>query len=239
MADSPPPLTTSRRSTLRRKAERGSHDRTVIDAILDEGLVCHVGFTDAASTFVVPTTYARVDDVLYLHGAAGNHMLKTLAAGTEACVTVTLLDGLVFSRSAFHHSMNYRSVMLFGRASRVDEEEEKRSAVLAIVEHMAPRRSQDARPPTTSELRAVQVVRFPIDEGGAKLRVGGPIEEPEDLALPVWAGELPLELVPGAPVPDADVPEGVGLPPYVAGYHRPRRVVDMRMTPSSATEPGG
>ncbi|HUC35714.1 MAG TPA: pyridoxamine 5'-phosphate oxidase family protein [Acidimicrobiales bacterium] len=212
----------SKRSTLRRKRERGSYERDVIDAILDEGLVCHVGFVDEGSTFVVPMTYARVEDVLYLHGAAANHLLKS-STGCEACVTVTLLDGLVLARSAFHHSMNYRSVMLFGTGERVDDPEEKRAAVLAIVDHMAPGRSRDARPPTESELRSTQVVRFAVHEGSAKVRTGGPIEEPDDLGLRIWAGQIPIDLVAGPPMADPSLPEGVSAPAYVASYPPRRR----------------
>ena len=213
-----PDLTASPRATLRRKAERGSHDRAVVDAILDEGLLCHVGFAEGGSPVVLPTAYARVGDEVYLHGAVGNQMLRTLAAGAEACVTVTLLDGIVLARSAKHHSMNYRCVVLFGTARKVTDPEEKRRALLHIVDHMAPGRSGDARPPSEAELTATLVLAFPVDEGSAKVRTGGPIDEAEDLALGVWAGELPLRLVSGDPVAD----EGVDgpVPGYVAGYDR-------------------
>jgi uncharacterized protein len=215
-------LEASERSTLRRLRDRGSHDRAMVDAILDEGLVCHVGFTTRGSTFVIPTIYARVADSLYLHGAAASRMLRSLASGTQACVTVTLVDGLVFARSAFHHSMNYRSVVLFGEACPVEDPEEKRAAVLAIVDHMAPGRSIDARPPTPSELRATLVLRVPIEEGSAKIRVGGPIDDPDDLGLEIWAGQLPFDVVTKPPVPDEGIPDGVDVPSYVASYP-PRR----------------
>ena len=244
-------IPTSTRSTLRRKRERGSHERTTIDAILDEGLVCHVGIyqevrpegsdgsdeSDEAarpresdgsnrsdrphgSVFVVPTAYARVGDAVYLHGAAANRTLRALADGATACLTVTLVDGLVLSRSAFHHSMNYRSVMLFGTAEKVTDPVEKRTAVLAIVEHMVPGRAADTRPPTTTELQATLVVRFPITDGSAKVRRGGPIEEDDDLALGYWAGELPFSLRTMTPVPDAHVPGGAPVPAYLLGYTR-------------------
>lgn len=216
----------SERSSLHRKRERGSHELRAIHAILDEGLICHVGFSDKGSTFVVPTTYARIGDALFLHGAAANRMLRVLGSGAEACVTVTLLDGLVFSRSAFHHSMNYRSVMLFGAACRVDDPTEKLKAVLAILDHMAPGRSCDARIPTASELRSTLVVRLAIDEGSAKIRAGGPVEDPEDMDLPIWAGELPLELLPQAPVPDEGILDGVQVPSYVAVYPPRGRLAD-------------
>jgi len=211
-------MVTSQRTRLRRKRERGSIDRAVVHAILDEGLVCHVGFVDGGSVVVTPTAYARAGDELFFHGAAANRMLRVLAGGAQACVTVTLLDGLVLSRSSFHHSMNYRSVVLFGVGSPVVEPERKRAAVTAIVEHLVPGRSADARPPTDGELRATAVVSFPVHEGTAKVRVGGPLEEPEDLALPVWAGELPLRLAAGRPLADQHVLPGVEAPAYLTGY---------------------
>jgi nitroimidazol reductase NimA-like FMN-containing flavoprotein (pyridoxamine 5'-phosphate oxidase superfamily) len=199
----PGPLRETERSRVRRKADRARYDFPTVAAILDEALLCHVGFALDGRPWVVPTTFARVGDHLYLHGAAGNFALRTLSAGgVEACVTVTLLDGLVLARSAFHHSMNYRSVMLFGSAVAVTDADEKLSALLAIVEHMEPGRSAASRLPTAEELRATLVVRFPIDEGSAKVRTGGPIDDPEDLALPYWAGVIPLSLVRGEPVPD-------------------------------------
>jgi nitroimidazol reductase NimA-like FMN-containing flavoprotein (pyridoxamine 5'-phosphate oxidase superfamily) len=198
--------------------ERGSYERSALEEILDEGLVCHVAFSSGGSTFVLPTTYARVDGNVYLHGASGNHMLRQLSSGVQACLCVTLLDGLVFARSAFHHSMNYRSVVLFGSAELVEEPAEKRTALLAIVDHMAPGRSCDARPPTDKELTTTLVVRFPLDEASAKVRSGGPKDDEEDVGLPVWAGELPLETIPAAPVPADDLPPGTGTPRYVSDY---------------------
>ncbi|MEA3078341.1 MAG: uncharacterized protein QOF60_3249 [Actinomycetota bacterium] len=191
------------RSRVRRKADRARYDFSTVAAILDEALLCHLGFAVDGRPWVVPTTFARVGERLYLHGAAANFALRTLSAGgIEACVTVTLLDGLVLARSAFHHSMNYRSVMLFGSAELVTDGDEKLSALLAIVDHMEPGRSAACRPPTESELRSTLVVRFPIDEGSAKVRTGGPIDDAEDVALPHWAGVIPLALVRGEPVPD-------------------------------------
>lgn len=197
-------LTKTERSRLRRKAERGRYDAATVEAILDEALICHVGFVHEGQTWVLPTAFARVGRGLYLHGASGNFALRTLAKGGEMCVTVTLLDGLVLARSAFHHSMNYRSVMLFGTAERVIDDDEKRAALLAIVDHMVNGRSGETRPPTPEELRATLVVRIPIDEGSAKVRSGGPIDEPADLALPHWAGVIPMELVRGEPQRDGD-----------------------------------
>ena len=182
------------RTALRRKRERGNHDRDVVNGILDEALVAHVGFVTPEGPLVIPMTYVRIDEELYLHGAAGNALLRRLATGVDVCVTVTLLDGLVFARSAFHHSMNYRSVVLLGRAVRVTDLAEMRAASARLLDHLAPGRSRDARPPTDDELRATLLVRLSIMEGSAKVRSGGPIEEPADLDLPVWAGELPLRL---------------------------------------------
>jgi nitroimidazol reductase NimA-like FMN-containing flavoprotein (pyridoxamine 5'-phosphate oxidase superfamily) len=187
------------RSRARRLADRARYDREAVDAILDEALVCHVGFAVDGRAWVMPTTYARVGDSVYLHGAAGNFALRTLAGGVEVCVTVTLLDGLVFAKSAFHHSMNYRSVMLFGQATAVTDPAEKTTALLAIVDHMQAGRSAETRRPTDSELRATLVVRLVIDEGSAKVRTGGPIDDPEDNELPYWAGVVPIALVRGVP----------------------------------------
>jgi nitroimidazol reductase NimA-like FMN-containing flavoprotein (pyridoxamine 5'-phosphate oxidase superfamily) len=151
---------------------------------LDEALICHVGFSMDARTWVVPTAFARMNDAMYFHGATGNLALRALAAGVEACITVTLLDGLVPARSAFHHSMNYRSVVLFGHGEAIVDPAEKRDAVLAILEHVVPGRSESTRAPSLGELRSTLVVRFRIDEGSAKIRAGGPIDEPEDMVLP-------------------------------------------------------
>ena len=209
------------RTRLRRRPERGSHDRAVIDAILDEGLVGQVAFAVDGHPWTVPMVYARVDDVVFVHGAAANHALRTLAGGIEVCLGVTLLDGLVVARSAFHMSINYRSVMLFGIATRVDDPERKRVAMDAMVEHVVPGRTPDARPPTATELKATLVLELPIVEASAKVRTGGPVEEPEDLALATWAGEIPLSVNPGAPVADEHVLPGVGTPDYVTRYQRP------------------
>ena len=199
-------------------AERGRYDWPTIHSILDEGLVCHVGFAVDGRPWVTPTTYARVDDQVYLHGAAANFALQALASGTEACVTVTLLDGLVLARSAFHHSMNYRSVMLFGSATKVEDEREKYDAVVAIVEHLLPGRSHDTRLPTPEELRKTLVVRLPLAECSAKVRTGGPLDDEDDMALGHWAGVLPLSIVPGTPVPDGTE----AVPDYVTRWSRGR-----------------
>ncbi|HEY5025024.1 MAG TPA: pyridoxamine 5'-phosphate oxidase family protein [Acidimicrobiales bacterium] len=206
------------RTTLRRKKERGAYDRTVVDAILDEGLVCHVGFSVEGSTFVIPMAYARIGSTLYLHGATGNRMLRFLGEGAEVCITVTLLDALVLARSAFHHSMNYRSVMLFGTSSRVEGDDEKQQATMALLDHIATGRSADARPPSPEELRAALMIRVPIVEGSAKIRTGGPIDEPEDLDALIWAGHIPLSVGTGVAVADRGLPPGVEEPSYVRAY---------------------
>jgi len=196
-------LTTTDRTKVRRLAERGRTDRAIVDEILDEAYIAHVGFVVDGEPRVLPMTYGRDGDVLYLHGAVGNAMLRA-SAGAEVCVTVTLLDGLVLARSAFHHSMNYRSVVLLGTATKVEDEAEKRHAFDMVVEHVLPGRSQVARPANGSELRATMVLRLPIDEGSAKVRTGGPKEEAEDMDLAVWAGVVPLTLTAGPPVQDPD-----------------------------------
>jgi nitroimidazol reductase NimA-like FMN-containing flavoprotein (pyridoxamine 5'-phosphate oxidase superfamily) len=191
----------SARATVRRKADRGRYERDAIDAILDEGLVAHVGFTSDLGVAVLPMVYARVDDDLYLHGAVGNHMLRALD-DADVCVTVTLVDGLVLSRSAFHHSMNYRSVVVYGRAEVVTDDDEKDRVLRAVVDHMVPGRSDQCRPPTPEERRATRVIRLPLHEASAKARTGPPIEEPDDLTLSYLGGVVPLALVRGAPVAD-------------------------------------
>jgi nitroimidazol reductase NimA-like FMN-containing flavoprotein (pyridoxamine 5'-phosphate oxidase superfamily) len=209
-------LNPSERTRLRRRPDRGSYDRATIHAILDEGRVCHVGFVHDGQPFVVPTTYARVGDALYVHGAAASRMLRGLASGVPVCITVTLLDGLVLARSAFHHSMNYRSVVVLGVATEVTDPAERLGALEAIVEHVAPGRWAASRPPTAPELRATSVLRLPITEASAKIRTGGPIDDAADMGWPCWAGHVPLRLVALAPVPDGhqsvDPPGWTSLP---------------------------
>jgi nitroimidazol reductase NimA-like FMN-containing flavoprotein (pyridoxamine 5'-phosphate oxidase superfamily) len=189
------------RSSLRRKRERGTYEFSAVATVLDEALLCHLGFVVEGSPVVLPTTFVRMGDVVYVHGAPANAALRAAADG-EVCLTATLLDGLVLARSAFHHSMNYRSVVLFGQPARVDDPAEKRAALLALVDRMAPDRSAGCRPPTDEELRSTLVLRLRIDEGSAKVRAGGPIDDEDDLALPHWAGVIPLSVVRGEPVPD-------------------------------------
>ena len=189
------PEAPSARARVRRLAERGRYDRAEVEAILDEGFVCHVGWVGETGPVVIPTAYGRIGDHLYLHGAPANATLRHASPGVPVCVTVTLVDGLVLARSAFHHSINYRSVVIYGTGVEVTDDEEKRAALAAVVEHIVPGRGADARPPTTSELRATRVVRVPLHEASAKVRTGGPKDDPEDLDLPVWAGQVPLRTV--------------------------------------------
>jgi nitroimidazol reductase NimA-like FMN-containing flavoprotein (pyridoxamine 5'-phosphate oxidase superfamily) len=203
-------------TTVRRLPDRARYDRATLDAILDEGLVCHVGFVADGRPFVIPTTYARIGDDVYLHGSPASRMLRTLSGGVDVCVTVTLVDGIVLARSAFHHSLNYRSAVLVGTAAVVDDIEERRAALHAFVDQIVPGRTAEARPPNDKELRSTSVLRLPIDAASAKVRSGGPIEDEDDLALPVWAGVIPPPVVPGAPIVDEGVT--VPLPASVSGY---------------------
>ena len=202
-----PAMTVSDRTTLRRLPERGRHDRDAIDAILDEGLICHLGLVDAEGRpFVIPTIHARSGDVLYVHGSPASRALRTGGRdGVEVCVSVTIVDGLVLARSAFHHSMNYRSVVVYGSASRVEDPVEKVAALEAVVEHVLAGRTDGCRAPDEREVRSTLVLRLALDEASAKVRTGGPIDEEADLDLPVWAGHVPLRMVAGEPVPDAGV----------------------------------
>lgn len=209
------------RSRVRRIPGRGSHDPEVIRRILDEGLVAHVGFSDGGAPFVVPMGYARDGDRLLLHGSAASRALRLLAGGVEACVTVTLLDGLVLARSAFHHSMNYRSVVALGRATPVEDEAEKRRCLDVLLDRLVPGRGPDARPPDARELRATAVAAFPLDEATAKVRSGPPVDDEEDLALSTWAGVIPVGSAYGVPEPAPDLAAGIPTPGYALRYRRP------------------
>ena len=210
----------SPRTTVRRMRERGVYDAERIEAILDEALICHVGVVVDGSPVVLPTVHARRDRTLYLHGARANALLRA-ADGADVCVTATLVDGLVLARSAFHHSINYRSVVVRGRARAVTDPDEQRAAMDVLVDHVAPGRSAETRPPTPSELRSTLTLAVGLDEASAKVRTGPAKDEPEDHALPHWAGVLPLTVVPGPPEPDADLPAGRPVPPSVSGWRRP------------------
>ncbi len=193
------------RTRLRRKPARGSHELAVIHAILDEALVCHVAITTPEGPRVLPTAFVRVDDAIYLHGSAVNHMFRAIAAGAEVAVAVTLLDGLVLARTAFHHSVNYRSVVLCGRGARVDDPAGQRRALAALIDRMRPARAQACRPPDDRELAATIVVAIPIAEASAKVRSGPPLaDDGDDAALPYWAGVIPLTTVHGAPIAAPD-----------------------------------
>ena len=211
----------SPRTTVRRLPERGVYDRAAIHAILDEALVCHVGFTaDDGQPFVIPCVHGRIGDRLYLHGSTASRMLRALGAGAAACVTATLLDGLVLARSAFHHSVNYRSVVVVGTCTRVDDAEERLAALRAIVEQAMPGRWQESRRPSATELAQTLVVSLPLDEASAKVRAGGPKDDAEDLALGHWAGVIPLALVAGPPQPDAALRPGIETPQAALRYRR-------------------
>jgi nitroimidazol reductase NimA-like FMN-containing flavoprotein (pyridoxamine 5'-phosphate oxidase superfamily) len=212
--------TPSARSTVRRLPERASYEREVIEAILDEGLVCHVGFAVDGQPYVLPMVYGRDGDTLFLHGSSASRLIRGLAEGIPVCVTVTLLDGLVLARSAFHHSMNYRSVVVLGTARLVEDAGERLTALRTIVEHVVPGRWDEARRPNVKELAQTFVLALPIEEATAKRRSGPPADDEEDYALDVWAGELPLPAVPGPPLPDPRLRAGIAVPPTVSAYRR-------------------
>jgi uncharacterized protein len=189
----------TKRTTVKRHAERGAYDRETIDAILDEALICHVGFALDGQPYVIPTIHARDGDVLYLHGAPASRMLRALKEGIDACVTVTLLDGLVLARSVYNHSMNYRSVVVLGRPREVTDAAEKLRAMECVVEHVVPGRWSEARQPNRKELKATTILALSIEEASAKIRTGPPVDFDEDLELPYWAGVIPLDLRRGQP----------------------------------------
>ncbi|HKP86706.1 MAG TPA: pyridoxamine 5'-phosphate oxidase family protein [Blastocatellia bacterium] len=209
------------RTTLKRLPKRAEYDRASVYEILDEAFVCHVGFVVDGQPFVIPTGYARAGDNLYIHGSAASRMLRALGEGIEVCVTVTLVDGLVLARSAFHHSMNYRSVAVFGRARVVEDAEEKMEALRAFTEHVVPGRWAEVRWPNESEMKATTVLSLPLAEASAKVRTGPPIDDEEDYELGVWAGVLPLRLQAGEAINDDRLPSGISLPEYVREYKRP------------------
>jgi uncharacterized protein len=203
------------RTKLRRVAKRGAHDRATIDAILDEALISHVGFVHEGRPAVIPTLHARVGDEVLLHGSAASRMLRALAGGVDVCVTATLIDGLVLARSAFHHSMNYRSVVLYGRARPVTGDDQLERALEAFTEKLVPGRWADVRWPNRQELKGTAVLALPIAEGSAKVRSGPPVDDDEDYALDVWAGVVPLRLAASPAEPDPRLRDGVPRPPYV------------------------
>jgi nitroimidazol reductase NimA-like FMN-containing flavoprotein (pyridoxamine 5'-phosphate oxidase superfamily) len=210
------------RTTLKRLPKRGNYERETVYKILDEGFVCHVGFVIEGRPVVIPTGYGRSGDTLYIHGSAASRMLKTLREGVDVCVTVTLVDGLVLARSAFHHSMNYRSVVVFGRAQVLEDEDEKMEALRAFTDHIMRVRWEESRQPNSNELRATMVLSLSLVEASAKIRTGPPVDDEEDYELSVWAGILPLHLATGLAVPDPRLPAGIELPEYVRDYRRPQ-----------------
>ena len=213
-------FTPTPRTQVRRLPDRGRYDSETIYRILDEGFLCHVGFVVDGQPFVIPTGYARVGDSIYLHGSAASRMLRTLAVGVQVCVTVTLVDGLVLARSAFHHSMNYRSVVILGTAHAVDDAAEKVRALAAFTNHVVPGRWDAVRPVRDSEVKATSVLKLSLQEVSAKIRTGPPKDEPEDYQLPIWAGVLPLTLKAGEPIADANLPDGAKVPEILKNFSR-------------------
>src|SRR5205085_5384243 len=207
-------LPVSSRTTLKRLPKRGSHEREIVNQILDEGFICHVGFVSDGQPFVIPTGYARAADSVIIHGSQASRMLRNLEKGIDVCVTVTLLDGLVLARSAFHHSMNYRSVIILGRASVIEDQDEKVAALLALSEHIIPGRWRDVREPSEAELRQTTVLSLPIAEASAKVRTGPPLDDEEDYNLPVWAGVIPLHLATDEPIADPRLSNNIPTPVY-------------------------
>ena len=207
----------SPRTRMRRGAARADYAPETVRGILAEGSLCHVAFSDGEQAHVIPTAYGLLGDELCIHGSTANRVLRALASGAEACVEVTLVDGLVLARSAFHHSMNYRSAILYGRARVVDEPAEKLAAMRALIEHVMPGRWADVRAPNPEEFARTLVLAIPIDEASAKVRAGPPVEEEEDYAIPCWAGVLPLGPAAGEPIDDGRLVPGVELPGYVRG----------------------
>ncbi|HMK21825.1 MAG TPA: pyridoxamine 5'-phosphate oxidase family protein [Terriglobales bacterium] len=213
----------SPRTRVVRESERGVYDRETVYRILDEGFICHVGFVVDGQPFVIPTSYGRSGDNLYIHGSAASRMLRNLDRGIPVCITVTLLDGLVLARSIFNHSMNYRSVVILGTASVVQDPAEKLEALHTLSEHILRGRWTESRQPNEKELKATSALRVPIEEFSAKVRQGPPIDDEEDYSFRTWAGVVPLEMVARAPIPDERCRHDIPVPQYAASYSRQRR----------------
>jgi nitroimidazol reductase NimA-like FMN-containing flavoprotein (pyridoxamine 5'-phosphate oxidase superfamily) len=210
----------SARTRVVREPDRGVYDREAVYKILDAGFLCHVGFVMEGQPFVIPTSYGRQDDHLYIHGSAASRMLRQMKDGVQVCVTVTLLDGLVLARSIFNHSMNYRSVVILGKATLVDRPEEKLAALRTLSEHILPGRWDDVRQPSERELKQTSVLTVPIQEFSAKARSGPPIDDAEDYSFPTWAGVVPLEMKAGEPISDPKLEAGRDVPEYAKNYRR-------------------
>jgi uncharacterized protein len=210
------------RTTVKRLPARGAYDKAVVHQILDEGMVCHLGFVIEGQPFVMPTLYVRIDETIYVHGSPASRMLQALDDGAKACVTVTLIDGLVLARSAFHHSMNYRSVVVFGQAMVVADADEKTRILKGMTDHLIPGRWPTIRQPSPQELKKTLVLAIAIDEASAKVRVGPPLDDEEDYELDIWAGVVPLAVMASTPLPDPRLPPGIPTPPHAAQYTGPR-----------------
>lgn len=210
----------TKRTKLKRIPKRGDFDRAIVNQILDEAFVCHVGFAVDGQPFVIPTAYGRSGETLYVHGSAASRMMRELSKGIDVCVTVTLVDGLVMARSAFHHSVNYRSVVVFGNAQIVEDESEKFEALRIFTEHLIPNRWNEIREPNAKELKATTVLKLEISEASAKIRTGDPIDDAEDHDLDVWAGVIPLKFEAGKPIDDALLKKGIAAPEYALNYKR-------------------
>jgi uncharacterized protein len=208
------------RTKLKRIPKRGNFDRETVYKILDEAFICHIGFSVDGQTFVIPTAYGRNGDTLFVHGSAASRMMREMSKGIDVCVTVTLVDGLVLARSAFHHSMNYRSVVIFGKAEIVTEETEKNDALFAFTEHLIKGRWADVREPNSKELKASTVLKLEINEASAKIRAGDPIDDEEDIKLDCWAGVIPLEIKAEKPINDNLLKQNIALPDYAKNYRR-------------------
>jgi uncharacterized protein len=210
------------RTRVVREPHRGVYDRETAYAILDEGFLCHVGFTVDGQPFVIPTSYGRKNDALFIHGSAASRMLRQMKESVPVCLTVTLLDGLVLARSIFNHSMNYRSVVVLGKATLVDDPTEKLEALRILSEHIIPGRWDEVRQPNDRELKQTSVLKVPIEEFSSKVRMGPAIDDEEDLSFPTWAGVVPLEMIAGAPITDSLLTEGQDIPAYARQYSRKR-----------------
>ena len=214
------PILRSDRNKIKRVPKRGNYEREIVYQILDEGLVCYVSFVVEGQPFVIPTAYGRVDNKLYIHGSPASRMLRALQTGIEVCVCVTLVDGVVLARSAFHHSLNYRSVVVFGTASIVEDPEHKLAALKAFCDHVIPQRWQEVRPPSHQELKGTLVLALPLNEASAKIRTGAPIDDEQDYQIPVWAGVIPLKINAGEPIKDSRLSSEIAIPAYVKNYAR-------------------